>query len=97
MKMKVIKNKLSTNAIVLKCPHFLITYGSLICNNRYIKINEIVDGNLKDLLLSKKKNIFFHKYIDAYYFGKDYNYLEINSGGYFYYNINFLHNLDKKF
>ncbi len=98
-----ILNELSTNTIVLKCPHFLITYGSLICNNRYIKVNEIVDGNLKDLLLSKKKDIlniitqifislmFFHKYIDAYYFGKDYdyyNYLEINSGGYFYYNIN---------
>ncbi len=40
--------------------------------------------------------MFSHKYIDVYYFGKDYNYLEINSGGYFYYNINFLHNLDKK-
>jgi hypothetical protein len=98
-----ILNELSANTITLKCPHFPITYGSLVCKNNYIQMNEMVDGNLKDLLISKKNKdilniitqifislMFFHNYIDAYYFGKDYehyNYQEINPGGYFYYNI----------
>ena len=99
-----IQNKLSKEVIKLNCPHFPITYGSLICNDKKLQINEIVDGNLKDLLISKNKKdilniitqilisiMFFHKYSNSFYFGKDYNYYnyhEINSGGYFYYNIN---------